>query len=245
MNTKLLLSTIVAITVVATVGIGLTSNQKLSSAYADTPVCTQTEVPINGSTLSATYTIPTGYGGDPSKFSGQCVVDSTAFSTSHPCTVNNGIANAGYCEMVTKGYEVTDAGPATLPTEEWFHLSGITLKPGQFLDIVDTTPFITTKGHVAMILPCDTTGKPLVRLYQGIIDAGVNTLGTPKYEYLQHLSDPTNGICAYHFDIGSTPSNPMGVTDFAIVNVSKKDVTFGDRNTSTFSITDGYQNKMG
>jgi hypothetical protein len=120
------------------------------------------------------------------------------------------------------------------PTELWFSFKGITLQPGEFLDMVDTTPFMTTKGHVAMYVPCDTQGRPQIQFLQGIVDVGVNTLAPVDPEYLSQLSTPGQN-CLYHFDIGT----PDGVTDFAIINNSTHAITFGDRNTSTFSIVEG------
>ena len=240
MKTRLLLSTIVGITIVASLGFGTSPGQILTSAYGTPPsLCTTVTVPVPGGSQVATYYIsPT--------FNGQCVVNHGVYATSNPCTVTNGIATAGLCEAIGKGYQVTPNGTASIPTEEWFHFNGITLQPGQFLDMVDTTPFLTTKGHVAMVLPCDSAGTPQVRLFEGIIDAGVATLEQPNIEYLQQLSSPGSsvgiydGTCVYHFDIGTTTNNPAGVTDFAIVNTSGKMVTFGERNTSTFSIAEGY-----
>lgn len=121
-----------------------------------------------------------------------------------------------------------------IPTEEWFSFKGITLQPGEFLDMVNTTPFMTTKGHVAMYVPCDVQGRPQIQFLQGIVDVGVNTLAPVDPEYLSQLSTPGQN-CLYHFDIGT----PDGVTDFAIVNNSTHAITFGDRNTSTFSIVQG------
>ena len=246
MKTRLLLSTIVAITIVASIGSGLGPGQKITSAFATPPsspaICTTVTVPVPGGSQVATYYIsPT--------FNGQCVVDKSPDSMKNPCTVTNGIASAGHCEAIKKGYKIEENGPATIPTEEWFHFNGITLQPGQFLDMVDTTPFITTKGHVAMVLPCDAAGTPQVKLFEGIIDAGVATLETPDIEYLNQLSNPGSavgtydGTCVYHFDIGTTANNPDGVTDFAVVNTSSQPVTFGERNTSTFSIAEGYLDK--
>jgi len=63
-----------------------------------------------------------------------------------------------------------------IPDEQWFSFKGITLQSGEFLDMVDTTPFLTTKGHVAMYIPCDTQGRPQIQFLQGIVDVGVNTL---------------------------------------------------------------------
>jgi hypothetical protein len=215
---------------------------KMSNMSMSAPMCTTKTVPVAGASLNKTYTVPKGFGGNPATANGKCVVDNSMES---PCTISNGIATAGHCESVTKGYQVTVNGPANLPTEEWFHLSGVTLKPGEFLDMVDTTPFVTTKGHMAMVLPCDSSGEPLARLFEGIIDAGVNTFEPADIKYLQQLSHPENGVCVYHFDIGTTANNPDGVTDFAIINTSKQTITMTERNTSTFSLAEGYLNKAG
>ena len=127
-----------------------------------------------------------------------------------------------------------------IPTEEWFSFKGITLQPGEFLDMVDTTPFLTTRGHVAMYVPCNSDGTPKISFVQGIVDVGVNTLSPVHPEYLSQLSTPGQN-CLYHFDIGT----PSGVTDFAIVNTSHDPITFGDRNTSTFSIAEGLKKLSG
>ena len=213
---------------------------KMSNMSA--PMCTAKTAPVAGVSLNKTYTVPKGFVGNPATANGICVVDNSMES---PCTISNGIAIAGHCESVTKGYEVTVNGRANLPTEEWFHLAGVTIKPGEFLDLADTTPFVTTKGHMAMVLPCNSSGQPLARLFEGIIDAGVNTLEPADIQYLQQLSHPENGVCVYHFDVGTTTNNPDGVTDFAIINTSKQIVTFTERNTSTFSLAEGYSNKAG
>jgi hypothetical protein len=102
---------------------------------------------------------------------------------------------------------------------------------------------------MATVIPCDSSGQPLVQVFEGIIDAGVNTLEPIAPEYLQQLSSPADGLCVYHFDTGTTTNNPDGVTDFAILNVSCQTlagcqpITFTDRNTSTFSVTTGYFDK--
>jgi len=121
-----------------------------------------------------------------------------------------------------------------IPSTQWHSLKGITLNPGEFLDLADTTPFLTTKGHVATYLPCDSTGKTPITFLQGVVDVGVNTLAPVDPEYLPQLSTPGSN-CLYHFDIGAK----NGVTDFAIINSGDSPVTFGDRSTITFSIAEG------
>jgi hypothetical protein len=238
MKTRLLLSAIVAITIVASIGFGLGPGPKMTSAFADktsVPMCGPVTVPIPGGSQVASYYVSETY-------SGQCSVGDKLSEKGQLCNVVNGIGQSGHCEPVKKGYVITQDGPATLPTEEWFSFAGKTLQPGEFLDMVDTTPFFTEKGHVAMVIPCDQYGDPQVKLFEGILDGGLNTLEPISPQYLQHVSTES-GLCVYHFDIGKTANNPDGVTDFAVVNISNNPITFGDRNTSTFSLAEGYLNE--
>ena len=210
---------------------------------------------------------------EATSFTGWCAaantdaMDPNDVDTANPCWVQNGIGYYGSCTMVKpdKGYEQTDSSfNGGIPTEQWLDFTGTVLKPGQFLDLEDTTPYITTSGHMAMVIPCDKNGTPQVRLYEGIIDTGVFTLQAPDMEYLQQISDTKNGICAYHFDIGAgengyvgdsnghpaqtAVNNPYGVTDFVLVNTSGKNINLDKeqgRFTSTFSVTTGFFNKMG
>jgi hypothetical protein len=244
MKSRILLSTLLGLAIVATFGFGLGPGQKMTSANATpTPLCTTVQVPVAGGSQVATYFIS-------KTFNGNCVVNFGAYSVANPCVVVNGIATSGHCVPKAIGYKVTASANQTgvIPAEEWFHFNGITLNVGQFLDMVDTTPFFTQKGHVAMVLPCDSAGTPQVTLVQGVIDAGVATLETPDMEYLQQLSSTGSaigvydGTCVYHFDIGTTTTNPDGATDFALINKSGQPAHFTDRNTSTFSIAEGYLN---
>ncbi|HMK32948.1 MAG TPA: hypothetical protein VK431_04920, partial [Nitrosopumilaceae archaeon] len=81
-----------------------------------------------------------------------------------------------------------------MPSEQWFKLNGIKLKSGEFLDLVDTTPFLTTRGHVAMYLPCDKNGKTPISFLQGIVgvegEEETKTLVPVEPEYLPQLSTP-------------------------------------------------------
>lgn len=272
MKKQSLLSTILVLTIVVIVGLGLGSIQIAPSAYALLPpqmYTSTTVVPVPTFTSSSgtcqqvtypttyvggppipTYTDTTTYTGNPWTFTGWCVADNTTSSAVNPCYVYHGIGYYGRCEMVMPGYNQTGLSPPTIPTEEWFHFGAVHLKPGDFLDVADTTPWMTTKGHMAMILPCEHDATPDLRLYEGIIDGGVFTMEAPPVQYLQQLSDPQDGICVYHFDVGADGTggiNPDGVTDFALINVSNHDLYLDEhdqRFTSTFSIAEGFLNTM-
>lgn len=268
MQKQSLLTTISVLTIVATVGVGLGPAQMTHSAYAfvtpklytSTPwiyvpaftsslgTCQQTTYPATyvGGPPIPTYTDTTTFLGSPWTFTGWCVADSSASSAANPCYVYQGIAYYGRCEMIMPGYNQTGDAPPNIPTEEWFHFGAVHLKPGQFLDVADTTPWETTLGHMAMVLPCEQNGTPDLRLYEGIIDGGVFTMEAPPIQYLQQLSDPKDGICVYHFNVGADGTggaNPDGITDFALVNVGTHDLNLNDndqRYTSTFSIAKGF-----
>jgi hypothetical protein len=232
--------------------------------------------------MYANYNGTTAYSGQPSAFSGWCTnMNVTAsganigLDVNHPCWVHDGIGFYGDCDIApVVGYSQAPVGSTGgLPTEEWFHLAGVFLAPGQYLDLADTTPWYTTHGHMAMVLPCESNGAPDVRLYQGIIDGGVFTMEASTMQYLQQLSTPGTSanpgggdICVYHFDIGNVTdadqpynppgssvsltesANPFGVTDFALVNTSGHNVYFSknfDRFTSTFSIANGFMDVIG
>ncbi|MGI0046703.1 MAG: hypothetical protein ACREBB_05895 [Nitrosotalea sp.] len=267
MKKQSLLKTILVLTIVVTVGFGLGPTQMTHSAYAfltpklytSTPwipipafttskgICQQTTYPtiyLGGSPIP-TYTDTTTFLGSPWIFTGWCVADSSDSSAASPCYVYQGIAYSGRCETVMPGYNQSKTSSPNIPTEEWFHLGGVTLAPRQFLDVADTTPWETTRGHMATVIPCDANGTPKVRLYEGIIDGGVFTMEAAPIQYLQQLSDTAHGMCVYHFNVGADGPggiNPDGVTDYAFVNVSKDTVVFTDRNTSTFSIAEGFDN---
>jgi hypothetical protein len=253
-----LLGAIVGISIVASIGLSVGPIQEMTQAFAQMsgnmnmnsgskmqsnssssmPQCGPNTSPIPGGSQNATYYVSANY-------TGKCMIDNSTESMNNPCVVANGIGQSGHCEPVMKGYTVNEnTTTPVLPTEEWFHFAGVTLQPKQFLDLVDTTPVFATKGHMAMVIPCDQYGDPKVQLFEGILDGGLNTLEPVTPQYLQHMSDPANGLCVYHFDIGATTKNPDGVTDFAIVNVSNQSIILTERNTSTFSLAEGYLNTM-
>lgn len=237
MKSKILAS-IVAITMVAAFGLGFFPGQQ-ASADDNVQQCNVVTVPVQGGTQVASYLVsPT--------FTGQCYVTAGDIVSHNFCSVQGGIGKAGHCIAVRHGYHRSGYGFGSMPAEEWFPLAGHTLASGQFLDLVDTTPFITTMGHMAAVIPCDSSGDPQVVVVQGIVDAGVATLEPVTPEYLQHLSDPADGTCVYHFNIGGhDATNPDGVTDLALINTGKSTVTFGPRDTLTFSAATGYMNTAG
>jgi len=128
----------------------------------------------------------------------------------------------------------TQDATVSVPETQWIHLDGITLRSGEFLDLVDTTPRSVTAGHVALYIPCDKDGIPKVQLLQGHVNEDI-TLAPANLVLVAPLSSPAKN-CLYHVDIGSTDGSPL--TDFALINLSGRTITFTDRNTVAFTIAE-------
>jgi hypothetical protein len=100
------------------------------------------------------------------------------------------------------------------------------LKSGDYIHLIDFTPFNTTaEGHIAMKVPCDNDGKPMVTIITGIVpnfttlDVGnaINN-GTLDEKNLDLSAEGTS--CLYHGEI------PNGITDIALVNTSNQTLSF-------------------
>ena len=100
------------------------------------------------------------------------------------------------------------------------------LQNGDYIHLIDFTPFNTTaEGHIAIKVPCDNDGKPLVTIITGV---------APNFTTLDMGSSINNGTldgrnidlsvegttCLYHGEI------PNGITDIALVNTSNKTLNF-------------------
>ena len=77
-------------------------------------------------------------------------------------------------------------------------LNGINLSQNQFMILYDSTPY-ASKGHIAMVLPCDSA-DPSSPLFQVLVgrapDITPTTLG-----YIEPVSDPPD-MCVYHAQFG-------------------------------------------
>jgi hypothetical protein len=102
------------------------------------------------------------------------------------------------------------------------------LKNGDYIHLIDFTPFNTTAedhSHIAMKVPCDNDGKPMVTIITGvapnftILDRGnaINN-GTLNGGNLDLSAEGTS--CLYHGEL------PSGITDIALVNTSNQTLSF-------------------
>ena len=112
------------------------------------------------------------------------------------------------------------------------------LENGDYIHLIDFTPFNTTAegdSHIAIKVPCDNDGKPLVTIITGVapnfttLDVG-NTInnGTLDGRNIDLSIEGTS--CLYHGEI------PNGITDIALVNTSNQTLNF-DSGGYTVAIT--------
>jgi hypothetical protein len=112
------------------------------------------------------------------------------------------------------------------------------LENGDYIHLIDFTPFNTTAeghSHIAIKVPCDNDGKPLVTIIAGVapnfttLDVGnaINN-GTLDGRNIDLSVEGTS--CLYHGEI------PNGITDIALVNTSNQTLNF-DSGGYTVAIT--------
>jgi hypothetical protein len=112
------------------------------------------------------------------------------------------------------------------------------LQNGDYIHLIDFTPFNTTAeghSHIAIKVPCDNDGKPMVTVIAGVapnfttLDVGnaINN-GTLDGRNIDLSVEGTS--CLYHGEI------PNGITDIALVNTSNQTLNF-DAGGYTAAIT--------
>jgi hypothetical protein len=148
--------------------------------------------------------------------------------------------------------------PEELLTTSTVPLENLSLAPGDFIILADSTPVPIESAHVSMNVPCQvattaaaegsnnnttTTSTITANATQGPptdikIIAGVAPDLTPAIpEYIAGLSRPEDGKCTYHVQIPEVPGEP--ITDIAIANTGNQTVNFSSGNFATISTSTG------
>jgi hypothetical protein len=140
--------------------------------------------------------------------------------------------------------------PEELLTTSTVPLENLSLAPGDFIILADSTPVPIESAHVSMNVPCqvgaaegnnittsttnDTIGPPTdIKIMAGVAP----DLEPAVPEYIAGLSRPENGKCTYHVQIPEVANEP--VTDIAIVNTGNQIVNFTSGNFATISTSTG------
>src|SRR5919106_2193293 len=144
--------------------------------------------------------------------------------------------------------------PEELLTTSTVPLENLSLAPGDFIILADSTPVPIESAHVSMNVPCQVaataaegnnniTTSTTANATQGPstdikIMAGVAPDLKPAIpEYIAGLSRPENGKCTYHVQIPEVAGEP--ITDIAIVNTGNQTVNFTSGNFATISTSTG------
>ena len=143
--------------------------------------------------------------------------------------------------------------PEELLTTSTVPLENLSLAPGDFIILADSTPVPIESAHVSMNVPCQlaTTAAEgntnitasTTNANQGPstdikIMAGVAPDLEPAIpEYIAGLSRPENGKCTYHVQLPQVVDQQ--VTGIAIVNTGSQTVNFTSGNFATISTSTG------
>ncbi len=142
--------------------------------------------------------------------------------------------------------------PGELLTTSTVPLENLSLAPGDFIILADSTPVPIASAHVSMNVPCHAaaaqssdnitttsfTNATLEPSTDIKIMAGVAPDLVPATpEYIAGLSRPENGKCMYHVQLPEAVDQQ--VTDIAIVNTGNQTVNFSSGNFATISTSTG------
>jgi hypothetical protein len=135
----------------------------------------------------------------------------------------------------TQATEEKYEGEESMHISEHIPLTG-QLDNGDYLHLIDFTPFNTTAGgHVAIKVPCYNDGKPMITMMSGVAPNFTKLdVGNPIYNGTLDGRDIDLSIggtsCLYHGEI------PNGITDIALANTSNQTLSF-DRGGYSVVIT--------
>jgi hypothetical protein len=144
--------------------------------------------------------------------------------------------------------------PEELLTTSTVPLENLSLAPGDFIILADSTPVPIESAHVSMNVPChaaaaaaaaegsnittSTTNASLGPSSDIKIMAGVAPDLKPAIpEYIAELSRPEISKCTYHAQLPQFVDQQ--VTDIAIVNTGNQTVRFSSGNFATISTSTG------
>ncbi|MFN4337271.1 MAG: hypothetical protein ACK4FV_06820 [Candidatus Nitrosocaldus sp.] len=99
------------------------------------------------------------------------------------------------------------------------------IDPNDFILIYDSTPYHIMSGHVALRVPCNADGEPVITVLVGNAEEGL--LEEPEMMLLDKVSEKGK-MCVYHADLMSTheKDKTMGhITDVVLKNPHDKVVT--------------------
>ncbi len=135
--------------------------------------------------------------------------------------VSAGLVAGVFAVPVVLGARAT-ATDSTIDAFDTIPLEGKSLRSGEFLLLVDSTPALIESSHVALNIPCDVDGDDAESDIAVVVGVAPD-LSEVELEYVAELSDPDNNRCVFHVDV---PEDDEDVTDIAMINTGDDDITF-------------------
>jgi hypothetical protein len=140
--------------------------------------------------------------------------------------------------------------PEELLSTSTVPLENLSLTPGDFIILADSTPVPIESAHVSMNVPCHQvlasesnntmtgTDTNLVPSSDIKVIAGIAPdLQPATPEYIAKLSRPENNKCTYHVQLPQIADQQ--ITDVAIINDGNQTVKFTSGNFATISTSTG------
>ena len=141
--------------------------------------------------------------------------------------------------------------PEELLSTSTVPLESLSLTPGDFIILADSTPVPIESAHVSMNVPCqqvasesnnnNTTTRTNTNLVPSsdikVIAGIAPDLQPATPEYIAKLSRPENNKCTYHVQLPQIADQQ--ITDVAIINTGNQTVKFTSGNFVTISTSTG------
>jgi hypothetical protein len=140
--------------------------------------------------------------------------------------------------------------PEELLSTSTVPLENLSLAPGDFIILADSTPVPIESAHVSMNVPCrqvvsESNNNTMTRTNANLVPpsdikviAGIApNLQPATPEYIAELSRPENNKCTYHVQLPQIADQQM--TDVAIINTGNQTIKFSSGNFATISTSTG------
>jgi hypothetical protein len=140
--------------------------------------------------------------------------------------------------------------PEELLTTSTVPLENLSLAPGDFIILADSTPVPIESAHVSMNVPCQVAAAEGNNITTSNTDASLGPPSDIKIiagiapdlepaipEYIAELSRPEISKCTYHVQLPQVADQQ--ITDIAIVNTGNQTVKFSSGNFATISTSTG------
>jgi hypothetical protein len=101
-------------------------------------------------------------------------------------------------------------------------LEGKSLGPGEFLELVDSTPALIKSAHVVLHIPCEVNGDD-AESDIAVVAGVAPDLSEVELDFVAELSDPDNDRCTFHVTL---PENDEDITDIAMINTGDNNIEF-------------------